>query len=436
MHFTIKPVSAACNLNCDYCFYLPKEQNLAHGRMSLETLESFIRTYIAACPADHVFFTWQGGEPLLAPVDFYCQAFALQQKYAAGKTIENAIQTNATRIDETWCQLFKEHNVLLGISIDGPESLHNVYRKDKHGQGTFQAVMRGIELVKKHGIPFNTLTCINRSNYQHPLEVYHFLKELGSTFMQFSEVVETTPENCDFDKISGQYTAKEFSLPADAYGDFMGPIFKEWVANDIGSIVVRQFESIIARSLGMSHLSCVFEDHCSDNFVLEANGDIYACDQAVYPKYKLAQLTPEAIRFVQLDSSSSEAQNNHSTQFHSSTQLDHSTKVDHSVKANHPGSIENAITGFKALSAKCLSRHKAQLSLECQSCKFLEWCHGGCVKHRIDLNAGVPQSYFCAGYKKFFNTIMPYINTMVYLENNQVPYTQVKSLVPQIEAAL
>lgn len=439
MHFTIKPVSAACNLNCDYCFYLPKEDYLPHGRMSLETLESFIRTYIAASPSDHVFFTWQGGEPLLAPLDFYRKAFELQKKYANGKTIENAIQTNATRIDEQWCALFKENKVLLGISIDGPEHLHDVYRKDKHGHGTFKAVMSGIELVKKHGIPFNTLTCINRSNYQHPLEVYHFLKDLGSTFMQFSEVVETTPENYDFDHITGQYTAKEFSLPGDAYGDFMGPIFKEWVAHDIGTIVVRQFESIIARSLGMSHLSCVFEDRCPDNFVLEANGDIYECDQAVYPKYKLGQLTSQAINFVQLsepaakltDTGVSRADSNHADSTHTAT-----SNVATTNAATFAANTLNPIEGLKSLSAQRLSHHKAHLSIECQTCKFLEWCHGGCVKHRINLNGGVPQSYFCAGYKKFFTTIMPYINTMVYLENNKVPYTQVKTLVPQIEAAL
>lgn len=401
MHFTIKPVSAACNLQCDYCFYQPKEASmLPRGKMSLETLEQFVKFYIVACPSDHVYFTWQGGEPLLMSKDFYRKAFALQQKYAAGKHIENAIQTNATLIDEEWCQLFKEHNVLLGVSIDGPETMHDTYRKDKHQHGTFAKVMHGIELVKKHNIPFNTLTCINHSNYQHPLEVYHFLKNLGSTFMQFSEVIETTPENCDFDHVTGDYQAKEFSLPAAAYGDFMGEIFKEWVAQDIGTIVIRQFESIISRTLGMGHLSCVFEDKCPDNFVLEANGDIYECDQAVYPKYKLANLQQlQAIPFKEVLSSTNQA---------------------------------SACTTI--LNTQRLNRHKSNLSAECQSCKYLHLCNGGCVKHRINLSGGVPHTYFCAGYKKLFAIMTPYLNTMVYLEDNKIPYIKVKDLAARIAA--
>ena len=413
MHFTIKPVSFTCNLECDYCFYLPKgeEQGMLHkGIMSDEVLEAFIERYIKDCPNDHVFFTWQGGEPLMAGRKFFEKAFALQSQFAEGKVIENAIQTNATLIDDAWCELFKKHKVLLGVSIDGPAPLHDKYRKNKHHEGSHAQVMAGIELLKKHQIPFNTLTCINESNYKHPLEVYNFLKEIGSTFMQFSEVVETNPENSDFDKIAPEYQVKPFTLPAKAYGTFMGAIFKEWVAKDIGHIVVRQFETFISQVLGLGHHSCVFENCCPDNFVLEANGDIYECDQAVYPKYRLANILDIA-KAASLKPIACEV---------------------NGAPTNH----EEALCSLKPLKASSLSAHKLNLCSDCKECKYLVLCNGGCIKHRIDLQGGIPKTYFCDGYKELFKVMVPYLNTMVYLEDNKTPYIAIKSLVPQIEASL
>ena len=414
MHFTIKPVSFTCNLDCDYCFYLPKGQEqgmLTKGIMSDEVLEAFIVRYIKECPTDHVYFTWQGGEPLMAGRKFFEKAFALQSQYANGKVIENAIQTNATLINDDWCELFKKHKVLLGVSIDGPEHLHDKYRKNKNQQGSHKDVIAGIELLKKHQIPFNTLTCINESNYEHPLEVYHYLKELGSTFMQFSEVVETTPENTDFDHIAPNYEVKPFSLTPKAYGTFMGAIFKEWVAKDIGKIVIRQFESLISQVLGMGHHSCVWENCCPDNFVLEANGDIYECDQAVYPKYKLANI-------LDIEKAANLG------------------VIPCSVNGQKAANEENSISSLKALKASRLSAHKLQLCDDCKQCTYLVLCNGGCIKHRIDLQNGVSKSYFCEGYKELFKIMVPYLNTMVYLENNKTPYIAIKSLVPKIEASL
>lgn len=408
MHFTIKPVSYLCNLQCDYCFYLPKGSSglLPQGPkvMSPEVLQAFICNYIAACPGDKVYFTWQGGEPLLAGLEFYRQAFALQEKYAQryGKTVENAVQTNATLINEEWCQLFLDHKVLLGVSIDGPEKLHDAWRKKRNGAGTFSEVMAGIELLRRYQIPFNTLTCINSVNYQHPLEVYRFLKELGSTYWQFSEVVETEPEHMKMEEpLSSGYRVKPFSLPADAYGTFMLPLFKEWVRHDIGRIVVRQFESLIACVLGLGHHSCVWESSCPDNLVVEANGDIYECDQCVYPGYKLGNI----LDFVPFKDVAS-------------------------------GKIKSGTMSLDRIHARQLNACKSVLSAKCQACPYLQLCHGGCVKHRIDEEGGVAHSYFCAGYQDFFAGITPYLNVMVHLENNKVPFTAIKGLVDQIEAAI
>lgn len=436
MHFTIKPVSFTCNLECDYCFYLPKgeEQGMLHkGIMSDEVLEAFIPRYIRECPSDHVFFTWQGGEPLLAGRKFFEKAFALQSQYAEGKVIENAIQTNATLIDDKWCELFLKHKILLGVSIDGPAELHDKYRKNKQGGGSLSEVMAGVELLKKHGVEFNTLTCINESNYRHPLEVYNFLKEIGSTYMQFSEVIETNPENTDFDNIPQSFEPKPFSLPAKAYGDFMGAIFKEWVHKDVDKIKIRQFESLISNALGLGHHSCVFENCCPDNFVLEANGDIYECDQAVYPKYRLANIIEmekaDAMPPIpcKVDTGAGTAATMTGTA---------ASAAASAAGATAGSSAGGCAVALKDLKASRLTAHKQQLSADCKACKFLAYCNGGCIKHRIINAGGVSKTYFCEGYKTLFETMMPYLNTMVYLANNNIPYQAIKQLAPQIEASL
>ena len=410
MHFTIKPVSYRCNLHCDYCFYLPKGSSgqlpPSPKVMSDEVLEAFVASYIAACPGDTVYFTWQGGEPLLAGLDFYRKAFALQARYAGGKKVENAVQTNGILINEEWCQLFKEHQVLLGVSIDGPQELHDAWRKNSRGAGSFNEAMAGIELLKRHGIPFNTLTCINAVNYTKPLEVYHFLKSLGSTYWQFSEVVETTPEQVQMGRALGHYQVKPFSLPRDAYGTFMLPLFKQWVRHDIGRIVIRQFESLIACVLGLGHHSCVWENQCPDNMVVEADGTIYECDQTVYPGYQLGNIK------------------------------DFGPYAQGIACAHDTGKVTVGTRGLDALHSGKLCACKSVLSPKCQACQYLPLCNGGCVKHRIDAVDGVPQSYFCAGYQDFLAQITPYLNVMVQLEQQKVPFTAIKGLIDQIDAAV
>lgn len=412
MHFTIKPVSYLCNLKCDYCFYLPKGSSgiLPSGPkvMPDDVLEALVCNYIAACPGDTVYFTWQGGEPLLAGLDFYRKAFALQDKYALryGKKVENAVQTNATLIDDEWCQLFSQHQVLLGVSIDGSEALHDAWRKNRQGQGSWAQVMAGIDKLKAHNIPFNTLTCINAANYDQPLEVYHFLKSLGSTYWQFSEVVETEPEHVDQSKPLTDYQVKPFSLPANAYGQFMGPLFKQWVRHDIGRIVIRQFESLIACVLGLGHHSCVWENQCPDNMVVEADGTIYECDQTVYPGYQLGNIK------------------------------DFGPYAQGIACAHDTGKVTVGTRGLDALHSGKLCACKSVLSPKCQACKYLPLCNGGCVKHRIDAVDGVPQSYFCAGYQDFLAQITPYLNVMVQLEQQKVPFTAIKGLIDQIDAAV
>ena len=190
-HLMAKPVGASCNLRCDYCFYLDKERFYsARPRMSDEVLEQYIKAYIASQDVDHISFAWQGVEPTLMGLDFFRRALALQKQYAGGKTIENAMQTNGTLLDDQWCEMLNRERFLVGISIDGPTALHDRYRRDAGNEGSFARVMRGLELLKKHKVEFNTLTVINDLNASRPLEMYDFLKATGSTFWQFIPIVE------------------------------------------------------------------------------------------------------------------------------------------------------------------------------------------------------------------------------------------------------
>ncbi|WP_265523949.1 anaerobic sulfatase maturase, partial [Providencia heimbachae] len=373
MHFTIKPTSFQCNIKCDYCFYLEKEHIFEHKNwMSEQTLDNFVKKYIESTHFLDVHFTWQGGEPTMAGIDFFRRAIELQEKYKGNKRIFNALQTNGLLLNDEWCIFLKKHNFLIGVSIDGPEKMHNQYRKTSSGKGTFKKVINAIELLKKHQVEFNALTVINNFNVNYPIEVYTFLKDIGSKHIQFIELLETDIPN---DKFKGdiKFDIVNFSVPAKAYGDFMSAIFRHWVRYDIGNIFIRQFESFISCILGNGHTSCIFQPMCHDNFVIESNGDIYECDHFVYPSFKVAN-------------------------------------------------IEDDITD---INTPKLSSEKLNLSKECMTCDYKSICNGGCPKHRINKATNANISYFCEGYKKLFSVMVPYLNAMVALEKNNIPLNHI-----------
>src|SRR5215831_2519085 len=257
-HVLTKPIGPICNLDCKYCFYLEKQKlypDEHQWRMSDEVLEEYTRQYIRNQPGNEVYFAWQGGEPTLLGVEFFRKAVALQKKFAGGKIISNALQTNGTLLDTEWCEFLAKEKFLIGLSIDGPRELHDQYRVDKGQKPTFDAVMRGLELLKKHGVEFNTLTVVNRANSQKPLEVYRFLKQIGSGFIQFIPLVERLPQTrlkvlgMDFAEPPEPGSAPDpespvtaWSVEAKQYGEFLVAIFDEWVRNDVGRIFVQLFD--------------------------------------------------------------------------------------------------------------------------------------------------------------------------------------------------
>ena len=312
-HLLAKPTGAICNLDCAYCFFLDKEVFYPGSkfRMRDDVLEQYIRQLIEAHRTDSVNIAWQGGEPTLMGLDFFRRTMTLVEKYRRpGMTTLHTMQTNGTLLDDEWAAFFKEHNFLIGISIDGPRPLHDVYRVDKGGRPTFDKVMRGLRLLQGHGVEYNILTTVNRVNGDYPLEVYRFLRdEAGTDWMQFIPVVERI--NADGLTLYQEgSTVSERSVLPEQFGRFLSAIFDEWVRHDVGRIYVQTFEAALRNWLGMGASGmCVFNETCGTGLAIEHNGDLYSCDHFVEPNYFLGNIqeqhmielvtSPQQVKFGQ-----------------------------------------------------------------------------------------------------------------------------------------
>ena len=364
IHVLAKPTGAICNLACSYCFFLAKEALYPGSkfRMSDEVLENYIRQLITAHRSPQVTVAWQGGEPTLMGIDFYRRAIELQEKYRKpGMTFENTMQTNGTLLDDEWCRFFKENNFLIGISIDGPRELHDAYRVDKKGNGTFDKVMKGLRLLQKHGVEYNVLTTVNRINADYPLEVYRFLRDEAKTdWIQFIPVVERIDEE-GHALYQKRETVSDHSVLPEQFGSFLSCIFDEWVRNDVGRVFVQTFEASARRWLGLPSGMCVFEETCGIGLALEHNGDLYSCDHFVEPDYLLGNIMEKEI----LELAASERQYRFGK-----------NKLD-------------------------------MLPQVCRECDVLFACRGECPKNRfMTTPSGEPGlNYLCEGWKAFFHHI-------------------------------
>lgn len=267
-----KPVGSSCNLNCHYCYYRSKEK----GRMSDELLEEFIRQHIEAQTRPYVLFTWHGGEPLLQPVGYYRHILELQQRYARGRHIDNCLQTNGTLLSDEWCEFFHNNNFLIGISIDGPEWMHNSYRQN------FKQTLCGIRLLQKHDVQWNALATVNRINADHPEEFYRFFKEIGCRYLQFTPIVEENGSSPE-------------SVTPQQWGDFLVRLYDEWYREDVGKIFVQLFDATLANWLGVEPGVCSMSSSCGLSPALQPDGTLYSCDHFVFPAYRLGNLRHQTL---------------------------------------------------------------------------------------------------------------------------------------------
>jgi len=374
----LKPAGPSCNLNCTYCYYLEKSKlyrEEKNFRMTDELLENFTKQLIESHQVPVVTFTWQGGEPTLMGLDFFRNAIELQKKYSGGKKIENAFQTNGTRLTDDWCKFFADNSILVGISIDGAEHNHDHYRKTFSGGTTFKKVMRGIELLHKHKVEFNTLSVVNDYNVHYASETYRFLKKIGSGFMQFLPVVEHVAEKRNKEELqliapahSANVRVTDWSVPSVEFGKFLITIFDEWVRNDVARFYVQIFDATLANYVGELPGICVFNETCGDALVMEHNGDLFSCDHFVYPEYFLGNITEKP--------------------------------------------LIDLVKSQKQFDFGIDKRNK--LPRYCLACDVRYACHGECPKHRFLLAPdGKPGlNYLCEGYKLFFKYVEPYMKFM------------------------
>ncbi|RAS30914.1 anaerobic sulfatase maturase [Paraburkholderia bryophila] len=389
-HTMAKPIGSTCNIDCTYCYYLHKEHLLDQHRgrrMEPSMLERYIRQYIEAQNGEEIVFSWQGGEPTMLGLEFFEHIVELQARFQPpGQRIVNDLQTNATLLNDPWCVFLKRHDFLVGVSIDGPRELHDAFRVDRKGKPTFDDVMRGIALLKKHGVGFNTLTVVNRKNAKRPIDVYRFLRdEVGSTYIQFIPCVEPK----DFHTVAPQHwptnampilgtpAAKpgnadsivtDWSVDPDDWGYFLSRTFDEWYTKDAGNVLVNLFETAVVQTMGKPAQTCITAEFCGKALAIEHDGTAYSCDHYVYPEYALGNIEQEHLGIMAF----SERQQ----------------KFGYAKRDSLPG--------------------------YCKQCKHVRLCWGECPKNRLlrspDGEPGL--NYLCAGIKRFHDHAGPALRRM------------------------
>lgn len=379
----VKPIGAICNLDCTYCYYLHKEKllgSISKFRISDDILEAHIKQYTEGQDATEVVFTWQGGEPTLLGIEFFEKVLELERKYKKpNQRIENDLQTNGTLLNDDWGAFLKKNNFLVGLSIDGPQQLHDEFRVSKEGKPTFEKVFAAAKLLHRYRVPFNALCVVNRVNARRPLDVYRFLKnEIAPRQIQFIPCVEpksfasVAPQHWDLETLPLQGSGAahaghpdsvvtDWSVDPDDWGYFLCKVWDDWYHRDLGRVFVNQFENAVAVWMGKDSQMCVYHEFCGKGTALEHDGSLYSCDHYVYPEYKLGN-----VREI-----------SSSRMVFSKRQQDF---------------------GFN----KFLS-----LPEQCRQCKYLFACNGECPKNRLLCTAnGEPGlNYLCSGLLNFWRHI-------------------------------
>lgn len=372
-----KPAGAHCNLACDYCYYLEKQKLYQNGEkhvMSDQLTEVFVREYIQSQFGREVNFTWHGGEPMIRPLSYYKKVVRWQRQYAEGKTILNCLQTNGTLLTPEWCRFLHDEGWLVGISIDGPQNMHDAYRMKRNGAPTWEKVMQGIEMLDRYEVEWNAMAVVNDITAARPLEFYRFFRdELECRYLQFTPVVERIHRHQDGRHLAHvmdgeEYAVAPFSVTPEAWGEFLCTMFDEWYRNDVGEMFVQTFEATLANWAGVTPGVCSLSDWCGHAAVMEHNGDIYCCDHFVFPEYYLGNIRNRGI----LDMLNSEKQ-----------------------------------MAFADMKTK-------GLPAQCHKCQWQFACHGECPRNRfVKTQDGEPGlNYLCEGYRRYFEHVAPYMEEL------------------------
>lgn len=407
-HIMAKAAGAECNMRCDYCYYLEKDKlyrpskgpRQPSPRLSDELLELYIRQYIEAQPRQApVVFTWHGGEALIRPRSFYQRALELQQRYGQGRRIENTLQTNGLLVNEDWCRFFRDHDFLIGLSLDGYQEQHDAYRRTVGGLPTFERVMRAVDLMQRLGVEFNILSTVNTHNADDPEGYYRFMKGIGVRYIQFTPIVERIDESCarkanfvEAPYIHASAESREmnglervrlapYSITPEQWGSFTTGVFDEWIREDVGEVFVQLFDSTLAGWMGVEPGVCTLGKVCGHAGVMEHNGDVYSCDHYVYPRYLLGNIRQRSL-----------------------------------------SEMMNSSEQYRFGRAKLEG-----LTKQCLECEYLFACNGECPKNRFAQSSDGEwgHNYLCSGYYRFWSHVAPYMDYMKQCLLQGLPASQV-----------
>lgn len=358
MYVMLKPAGSRCNMACQYCYYKQK----GNGMLSEQLLEEFTRQYLQAQTVQQVLFIWHGGEPLLMPIGYYRKALEMQRRYANGLHIDNCIQTNGMLLSDEWCEFLHDNHFLVGISIDGPQHMHDAYRHNGAGHASWTDVMRAIHLLQRHQVEWNAMATVNHISAQQPLSFYRFFRDIGCQYLQFTPVVERLDEHSSLMAGSDEGgTLAPYSVTPEQWGTFLCAVYDEWVRRDVGTIFVQTFDATLANWIGEAPGVCSLSASCGSAAVMEADGTLYSCDHFVFPHYRLGNIRQ-----------------------HTLTEMLYGEQM----------------MQFSKMKQSALPR-------QCRECPFLFACHGECPRCRFmrDRYGDYGLNYLCSGYKKFFQHV-------------------------------
>lgn len=377
MYLMAKPAGAACNLRCEYCYYLEKGEGRQNQLMDDRTLREFTRQYIEAQTQGEVMFTWHGGEAMMRPISFYQKALEYQREFGGDRPILNCLQTNGTLINEQWAKFLRDNRWLVGISIDGPAEFHDEYRRDVRGRATHATVMRAIRLLQRYGIEWNAMAVVNDYNADHPREFYRFFKSIGCQFIQFTPIVERIKPDGRLATLGEDGELSEHSVTPEQWGRFLCGVYDEWRREDIGRIFVQIIDATLAGWVGEMPGVCSMAPTCGHAGVMEYNGDVYSCDHFVFPQYYLGNIHERTVTEMMYDP--------RQTQFG----LDKRRTLPH----------------------------------QCRECQWTRVCNGECPKNRFAVTAdGQPGlNFLCEGYRRYFAHVAKDMDRMADLLRRGLP---------------
>ncbi len=368
----IKPVGAMCNLRCTYCYYLPTLAQWmgTERRMDVETLEHLFAGYLPNA-GPRVTIAWQGGEPTLAGLEFFEQVLAIQKRHTrAGQRVDHAIQTNGTLLNDAWCRFLRDNQILVGLSLDGPDHFHDHYRLTRSRQGSSDQVLRGLNLLRDHQVEFNVLCVLNDRNVHQPDELLGYFANRDIHWLQFIPTIEWVRDTC-----TGEPRLAPFSPDSEAYGRFLCRLFDRWFDQHRHQLSIRFFDDVLLKLVHDQDSFCILARACHSQLTVEHDGSVFGCDHFVQPRWRLGQ-------------------------------------------------IENAdwIDELSLDRLDTFAQRKQHLPEQCRSCQWRRFCHGGCPKHRPDQGETPEPTILCTGYRMFFAHAMDRLQWLAgYIKRGQQP---------------